>query len=128
MKEAEEAMAKFAPTMDEMREAMEKAGSALDEVGEFDMETEGDEYVERLSQNVKGRIMLDPSARKILILLPDDSLWRQNPDGRWDGRTMNTGINEMAQLREFRRGAQRLEGENGSIPELNTLPGDAGQN
>ena len=59
MNEIEAAMAKLAPTMDDMREAMEKVRSALDEVGEFDMEAEGDEYVMRLSQNARGKIRFD---------------------------------------------------------------------
>ena len=74
MKGVEEAMAKFTLTMDDMRKAIEKARSALDEVGEFDLEIEGDEYAMRLSQNVKGKIRFDPKTRKILIVLPDDSL------------------------------------------------------
>ena len=42
--------------------------------------------------------------------------------------TLNIRINEMAQLREFRREARRLKEEIGRIPELNALPGDARQN
>ena len=86
MEEIEEAMAKFAPTTEEIREDIEKARSALGEVGEIDMEIKGDECVMLLSQNVKIWIKLDPNTRKILTLLPDDSLWWQNPVGRWGRR------------------------------------------
>ena len=82
----------------------------MDEVGEFDMEIEGDEYVIHLSQNVKERIRFDPSARKILILLPDDSLWRQNTDGRWDRRGLNMRIDDIVKLHESRRLVQWLVG------------------
>ena len=102
MKEIEEAMAKFTLTMDDMREAMENARSALDEVGEFDMGVEGDEYVIRLSQNARGKIRFDPKTRKILIVLPDDSLWRQGLDGRWDRLGLNMSIDVIVQIHESR--------------------------
>ena len=102
-KDVQAAMGKLEPSMDEIREAIEKAGSALNEVGEFHMEIDGDEYVIRLSQNVKGRIRFDSYTGKILILLPDSSLWKQNLAGRWDKCALNMRINEIVKLHESRR-------------------------
>ena len=86
MKEIEEAMAKF--DAHHGRYARGHGGmpdSALDEVGEFDMGVEGDEYVIRLSQNARGKIRFDPKTRKDPHRsCPTTSLWRQGLDGRWD--------------------------------------------
>ena len=128
MGEIEEAMAKLEPSMDDIRKALQEADSALNEVGEFHMETDGDEYVIRLSQNVKGRIRFDPNTRKILIELPDASLWRPGRDGRWNKNAMNMRIDDIVKLHESRREVHWLKGEIERILELNALSGDAREN
>ena len=128
MGEIEEAMAKLEPSMDDIRKALQEADSALNEVGEFHMETDGDEYVIRLHQNVKGRIRFDPNTRKILIELPDASLWRPGRDGRWNKNAMNMRIDDIVKLHESRREVHWLKGEIERILELNALSGDAREN
>ena len=119
-------MAKTKPTMDEIRKAIEEAISDLEEVGEFHMMFEGEEYVIRLSQNVKGQIRYDPDSRQIIIVLPDNSLWRRGPNGRWDKRSMDIHINAIVQLHEARQQIHWCEGEmerlhRESLPNSNTM-------
>ena len=70
LKELREAGTGTAYTMDDIRRAIEEARSALEDVGEFDMELEGDEYVIRLSRHVNGKIKYDPRTGKISSYCP----------------------------------------------------------
>ena len=118
-------MAKTKPTMDEIRKAIEEAISDLEEVGEFHMMFEGEEYVIRLSQNVKGQIRYDPDSRQIIIVLPDNSLWRRGPNGRWDKRSMDMCIDRIVQIYEARQQIHWCEGEMERLHRLCTLSDDA---
>ena len=127
LKELREAGTGTAYTMDDIRRAIEEARSALEEVGEFDMELEGDEYVIRLSQHVSGKIKYDPRTGKIFIILPDDTKWRQDWDGHWDRRSLGMHINIMVLLHESRQKIHWLEEEAKRLHRLSILSGDARQ-
>ena len=127
LKELREAGTGTAYTMDDIRRAIEEARSALEEVGEFDMELEGDEYVIRLSRHVHGKIKYDPRTGKIFIILPDDTKWRQDWDGHWDRRSLGMHINIMVMLHESRQKIHWLEEEAKRLHRLSILSGDARQ-
>ena len=127
LKELREAGTGTAYTMDDIRRAIEEARSALEDVGEFDMELEGDEYVIRLSRHVNGKIKYDPRTEKIFIILPDDTKWRQDWDGHWDRRSLGMHINIMVMLHESRQKIHWLEEEARRLHRLSILSGDARQ-
>ena len=93
----------------------------MEAVGEFHMMLEGEEYVIRLSQNVKGQIRYDPDSGQIIIVLPDNSLWRRGPNGRWDKRIMDMYIDKIVQIHEARQQIHWCEGEMEWLHRLCTL-------
>ena len=107
----EKGMAKAEPTMEEIRRAIEAARYAIGEVGEFHVESGEEGYTIRLSRHVKGRATYDPRTGRIVIILPDTTQWRQNPDGRWDRRALGVHVNMMEKLHEARQQVHWLEGE-----------------
>ena len=111
IEEMRKALEKTEPTMDEMRRAMEASRSAIDGIGEFDMESGEEGYTIRLSRHVKGRVTYDPHTGRIVIILPDTTQWRQNPDGRWDRRTLGMHVDAMEKIHQARQHVHWLEGE-----------------
>ena len=59
------------------------------------MQYNGEEYTIRLSRRVKGRVTYDPRTDEIVIILPDQSQWRQMKSGHWDGTLMHMYINHI---------------------------------
>ena len=123
----EKGMAKAEPTMEEIRRAIEAARYAIGEVGEFHVESGEEGYTIRLSRHVKGRVTYDPRTGRIVIILPDTTQWRQNPDGRWGRRALGMHVNMMEKLHEARQQVHWLEGEIRRLQSLAALPDDPRQ-
>ena len=125
--EMRKALEKTEPTLEEMRKAIEAACSAIGDLGGFYTELEEGGYTIRLSRHVKGRITYDPRTGRIVIVLPDTTLWKQNPDGRWDERSLGMHVDAMEKLHEARQLAHWQEVEIRRLLSLAALPNDAGQ-
>ena len=113
--------------MEEMYKAIEAARYAIDDIGEFDMESGEEGYTIRLSRHVKGRVTYDPRTGRIVIMLPDTTQWRQNPDGRWDRSSLGMHVDAMEKLHEARQQVHWLEGEIRRLQSLASLPNDPRQ-
>ena len=98
------------PPTEEARKIIEEAREFVDAIGEFKMEFDGTEYTIRLSRLVTGKVTYDPPTGEVVIVLPNQSRWRQLRDGHWDRHTLNIHIRYMEAIHEQQQKAERARG------------------